>query len=193
MPVAEGRSLRVSKKVMEAVDANSGFGLKIPSDASQRGVTNGARGGLQDPATYSWTEALLVTDTKLEEDPTNKETSKITVVYRVADSSPQADNIGKPHTEWYRVDWSALDAGDPSAGRFKMSIIALGKLKQLVEAAGFEIPDDDFDLEAWFQPVGAKKPLIAATVLGKLRDKLGEDQHGAPVRQQEVVRFISVE
>lgn len=173
------RSLKVPKEIMDQVGSNQL--LKVPTGAVQKGVG--------EDATHTWTEALMITGTEINDDRKHESTVVVELKTRVHESSPQPDNIGTMYTEWFRVDFEALGAGDQTAGRYKMSTISLGKLKQLVAACGGEW--DEFDLDEWFSAESGEKPLVGEIVLAKIRQKLGEDGDGNPQRQDEITRFIS--
>lgn len=178
-----GRSLVMTKKVMDTIDDATGFKLKVPEDA--------ARNGSGDPANtkFTWTEPFVIADATHGIDEKNKEWDLIKVTFKVPADAQDTVNAGRTYPVWYRANVDAF--GDPNHKDAQMTNINCNRLKSLATAAGFEIAEGD-DLFAVFdaQGPGELAQIVGAKVTAKIQQKPGKDKStGEDVIRQEPIAF----
>lgn len=176
-----GRSLVMSKERMDKIDEGQKMGLKIPQDASVKGVGEGA--------SYTWTEPFQIADATHGVDKNNEAWDLVVVTFKVPKDAQDSVNAGKTYPVWYRCNTEAIE--DEKHADHMMSIINAGRLQGLVKAAGFDLEDQD--LFSFFQSEDkdSPAPIVGAAVTAKIQDKPGKNKKtGEDIRRQEPIQFF---
>lgn len=177
-------SLVVSPALMKDVDASTGFNLKPPPDAVQKGVG--------DDASYSWIEKFLIVDSDVKFDEKDKSWVLFPVKFKVPDDTEFPTNAGRVFTKTYRVHSVAMN--DSAHESRQQTIINLGRLKGIARACGFELPEGgDVDILPYFSKDGnVAAPIVGVGIYARMQDKGGTSKAGEKVRYQEPTKFVSL-
>jgi hypothetical protein len=186
----------ISPELMNEVESSQTYAFKIPADAKKTGTTapGVVPGSVGDKAKYTWTELLEIVDTKMYADEKHAGTAVFEVRLKVPNDSPFVTNIGKAQTQWYRVDTEAIKAGDKNAGRYKMTLLSISRLKSLVAACGHPMAEGvGLNLGIYFD-TSEDNPqpdlcILGHRVFATIYDRPDKTQDGEPIRRQEPSRF----
>jgi hypothetical protein len=167
---------------MDNIDEAGSFKLKVPADAAQK--------GLGDGASFSWSEPLRVVDASCKPDEKEPTRDLIVIQFKIPAEQLDSENAGRNYPQWYRVNVDAI--GDKNHDDHLMSTIACARLRSLAVAAGFEV-EEGTDLFSFFTPQGPgeQAPIVGAEITAKVQDKPGKTKDGEAIRRQEPVAFFA--